>query len=224
MTDHDSLAELITRVNALPTAAMLQAVAHLRTFYAFPDIHPDDMPDAMAALASFGAPQAAVPAETGGMAHGASASRSSSEALGEWAAGGEPPKGRLWPWESGERPAGWWCSHCGYHPGSRETWCEGGCGSDYNKMTPMTANEVAEATGIAKRASTDRESRTIEGGIAEQGRETGSDFAKRELLSRSARDDSAEARADRLAAGVATIRLTRELCALHDLAPRPGFP
>lgn len=88
----------------------------------------------------------------------------------------------------------------------------------------MTANEVAEATGIAKRASTDRESRMIEGGIAEQGRETGSNFAKRESLSRSARDDSPEARADRLAAGVATVRLTQELCALHDLAPRPGFP
>ena len=29
----------------------------------------------------------------------------------------------------------WSCNACGPHPGSTSRWCDGGCGSDYNRMT-----------------------------------------------------------------------------------------
>lgn len=60
-----TLAELVEAVNALPTTkARIDCANHLRAFYGWPDIHAHDLPHAFAAVASFEAPQGAVPPET----------------------------------------------------------------------------------------------------------------------------------------------------------------
>ena len=34
------------------------------------------------------------------------------------------------------------CSHCGYSPFSRSTWCDLGCGSDWNQMIEVSPQEA----------------------------------------------------------------------------------
>lgn len=34
------------------------------------------------------------------------------------------------------------CSYCGYHPGNRASWCDLGCGRDYNEMFAVPTKAV----------------------------------------------------------------------------------
>lgn len=40
---------------------------------------------------------------------------------------------------------GWSCNACGYHPNSIATWCDAGCGSDYNRMTKVLRPDERDA-------------------------------------------------------------------------------
>lgn len=39
----------------------------------------------------------------------------------------------------------WSCSICGPHKGSSGRWCDAGCGSDYNQMTPLWSFDAIAA-------------------------------------------------------------------------------